>query len=166
MSIKLCLIFLVFFGGFTSLAQEGSSHLNSLPDSSKTNLLRLVNAARAKGVKCGNQWMPPAAPLEWDDRLENAALQHSLDMSGHNFLSHTGSDGSKFSTRITRSGFTWNRCGENIAHGYSDEIQVVEGWLKSPDHCKNILNKEFQYMGVARSGLHWTQVFGSRPPQK
>ena len=167
MSRKVYLFFLVFCWVFAAMAQgPGPDTGNPLPDSSKITLLKLVNAARTRGYRCGNQQMPPVAPLEWNDLLQDAATQHSRDMSAHNFLSHTGSDGSKFSARITRSGYTWNRCGENIAHGYPNERQVVEGWLKSPDHCKNIMNREFQSMGVARSGLYWTQDFGSQPPQK
>ena len=30
------------------------------------------------------------APLEWDDRLHQAAREHSTDMATHNYFSHTG----------------------------------------------------------------------------
>lgn len=164
---KVCLLFLVFSWG---LASPGQVQLpvsgNALPDSSKATLLKMVNAVRANGYRCGHQQMPPVAPLTWDDRLEKAAMRHSLDMERHNLLGHNGSDRSTFSARITGAGFTWDRCGENIAQGYPDEKRVVEGWLKSPAHCKNIMNGEFHSMGVARSGLFWTQDFGRQAEQK
>jgi uncharacterized protein YkwD len=161
--LKTGVFLLLFLMGCNALAQLGSATVrNELSKIEKQNLLSLVNEARSKGCKCGNRKMPPAAAVAWDDRLESAAVRHSLDMSARNFLSHTGSDGSTLSERITAAGFIWNSCGENIALGYKTEQQVVEGWLKSPEHCKNIMNQEFRFMGVARSGTYWTQDFGGR----
>jgi uncharacterized protein YkwD len=39
---------------------------------------------------------------------------------------------------------------------------VVDNWLKSPGHCKNIMNKAFKEVGVGRVGDYWTQNFGAR----
>jgi len=39
---------------------------------------------------------------------------------------------------------------------------VIEGWLKSPGHCKNIMSQKYKEMGVARVGNYWTQTFGSQ----
>jgi len=52
--------------------------------------------------------------------------------------------------------------GENIGMGYKNEKEMVEGWLKSPGHCKNIMNKGYKEMGVAKVGSYWTQTFGAR----
>jgi uncharacterized protein YkwD len=46
--------------------------------------------------------------------------------------------------------------------GYTTEKQVVDAWLKSPGHCKNIMNKNYKEMGVARVGTYWTQTFGTK----
>jgi uncharacterized protein YkwD len=52
--------------------------------------------------------------------------------------------------------------GENISNGYKTEQSVIEGWIKSAGHCRNIMNPNVKEMGVAREGDYWTQVFGTR----
>ena len=52
--------------------------------------------------------------------------------------------------------------GENIATGYTSEREVVDAWIKSPGHCKNIMNKAYKEMGVARVGNYWTQEMASK----
>jgi len=128
----------------------------------KTLMLQLVNSVRQNGCKCGDTYYPPAPPLVWDDRLEDAAQSHSNDMLQNNYFSHIETDGSNGGVRIQRAGYNWMAYGENIGMGYKTEREVVEGWLKSPGHCKNIMNKLYKEMGVARAGNYWTQDFGSR----
>ncbi|MBL7110644.1 MAG: hypothetical protein ISS19_01735 [Bacteroidales bacterium] len=41
----------------------------------------------------------------------------------------------------------------------STEKAVIEAWLDSPGHCKNIMNDKVTELGVATSGAYWTQVF-------
>ena len=52
--------------------------------------------------------------------------------------------------------------GENIAKGHPTEKAVIEGWLNSEGHCKNIMSPMFKEMGAARVSTYWTQEFGSR----
>lgn len=128
----------------------------------KAVILQLVNEARKKGCNCGDTYYGPAPALTWNDLLEKAALGHTIDMSQKNFFSHTGSDGSASSERISNAGYNWKFYGENIAEGYKTEQEVVSGWLSSPGHCSNIMNKNFKEIGVARVNDYWTQDFGSR----
>jgi uncharacterized protein YkwD len=92
-----------------------------------------------------------------------AAKDHSEDMNKNNFFEHTGSDGSTLQDRINKYHYSWSIIGENIAEGYSSEKDVVEGWIKSTGHCQNIMNGNFKEMGVATSGVYWTQDFGAHP---
>lgn len=141
-------------GTTTPPSTSGTSTLN------EATMLQLVNAARTKGCNCGSTYMQPVSPVTWNDKLEQAALNHSIDMTTNNFFSHTGSNGSTPATRITAAGYQWSAIGENIAMGYPDEKAVVDGWLSSEGHCKNIMNGGFTEMGVARDGKYWTQEFG------
>ncbi len=127
--------------------------------------LALVNAARASGLSCGTTYYPAVPALSWNSKLEAAALVHSDDMKAQNYFSHTGKDGSSAGQRITRQGYTWNTWGENIASGYRNSKAVIDGWLKSSGHCKNIMGKNFTEIGVARDGGNgtiWTMVL-ARP---
>lgn len=128
----------------------------------KMLMLQLVNEVRQSGCQCGNTYYYPVAPLRWNDKLEKAASLHSADMYRRNYFSHASLEGKKGGARLDAAGYAWKTYGENIAMGYRSESEVVEGWLQSPRHCKNIMNKDFKEMGVARVGNYWTQELGGR----
>ena len=134
----------------------------STSDINQSLLLQLVNDVRTKGCSCGATNMPPVTVIEWNDLLKKAADQHSLEMNSNKYFSHTGLNGSTPGDRISQEGYIWTWYGENIAYNYPDESTVMEGWLNSEGHCKNIMNPDFKEMGVSKEGLYWTQVFGSR----
>ena len=133
----------------------------SLETLDKNKLLELVNMQRTTGCNCGGTQMPPVSPLVWNNSLEKAAQRHSLDMANHSHFDHTGTDGSVLGTRVRETGYSWTIVGENIAQDYNNEETVIQGWLDSPRHCKNIMNADFIEMGVAKVENYWTQVFGT-----
>jgi len=128
----------------------------------KATLLQLVNDIRKKGCTCGATVMPAVSAVIWNDQLAKAAYDHSVDMNTQDYFSHTGLDGSSPGQRITAAGYSWTSYGENIAEGYSTEQIVMNAWLGSEGHCKNIMNGVFKDMGVGRDGNYWTQDFGSK----
>ncbi len=131
-------------------------------DSININLLvEETNRYREMGARCGNQYFPPVEPVVWNERLAEAAQLHSNDMKENQFFDHTGTGGSTLVSRVEQTGYRYRNIGENIAMGETQtEVIVVEGWMNSPGHCRNIMNGSFTEMGVARSGIYWTQVFG------
>jgi uncharacterized protein YkwD len=131
--------------------------------------LQHINAARAQARQCGNEAMPGAPPLAWNAMLLDAAVDHSRDMASHDYFDHTGTDGSRVMQRATARGYAWRAIGENIAGGDGSVERVMAGWLRSPDHCKNIMNPEYADIAVAcverdgtRWGTYWTMVLGRR----
>jgi uncharacterized protein YkwD len=62
-----------------------------------------------------------------DSRLQAAADLHSQDMAQNDFFSHTGSNGSLSSERITAQQYDWDWSGENIAAGYANPLYVMYG---------------------------------------
>jgi uncharacterized protein YkwD len=150
---------LFVLAGFFNSNDPGPKAVSSV---NKTVLLQLVNKVRQTGCQCGDTYYNSAPALAWNEKLEEAALKHSTDMFTRKYFSHVSPDGVNPGTRITDAGYRWRAFGENIAMGYPTENQVIEGWIKSPVHCRNIMNKDFKEMGVARSGSYWTQEFASR----
>lgn len=124
-------------------------------------VLNLVNDYRTSGCDCGTEYYPPVAPISWNETLEQVALDHSTDMETNNYYSHTGLDGSSAADRISRAGYNHSTWGENIARGFHSAESVIEAWIESPAHCKNIMKANFKDMGVGRSGAYWTQVFAT-----
>jgi len=140
------------------------------PRAVEQRVLQLVNAARARGTRCGTRAFPPAAPLRWSARLARAAEEHSADMAGHGFLSHRGRDGSTPAERASRAGYAHSLIGENIAAGVVSADEAVRGWLASPAHCENIMEPRFSDTAVAfridaasAGGIYWTQLLGAPP---
>lgn len=121
-------------------------------------MIALINNERANvGV----------APLSGQSQLGNAARGHSQDMACNGFFSHTGSDGSSFAVRITRSGYSYSAAAENIAAGYGDPASVVAGWMGSQGHKDNMLNPNYTEIGIgyiyvagSPYGVYWTANFG------
>ncbi|MGF1887146.1 CAP domain-containing protein [Photobacterium profundum] len=153
--------------GGTDPEDGGGSAPQPAPDTGfQDEMLTAVNAARAIQQDCGGTIMPPVPALTWDTQLEQAAYTHSNDMANYDFFSHTGSDGSSVSTRVTAQGYTWSSVGENIAAGQKDVDAVMKSWIESPGHCLNIMSANFTQMGASfvtnsstQYGIYWTQVF-------
>ena len=110
--------------------------------------LDAVNQARSVGLVCGSTPYGPAPPVSWSENLAMAAYLHSEDMVLNNFFSHTGSDGSSAGERISRQGYPWRTYGENIAVGYPTVSSVIQGWLGSEGHCRNLMNPAFTEIGA------------------
>ncbi|MFB6518108.1 CAP domain-containing protein [Streptomyces sp. NPDC056401] len=127
---------------------------SAAPSGALAEVLALVNKERA-AVGC--------PVLTVNEKLAKAAQDHSEDMAAHSNMSHTGSDGSDPGQRITRAGYQWRTYAENVAYGYPTAAQVMEGWMNSPGHKRNILDCDLKEIGIglAQPGQYWTQDFGA-----
>jgi uncharacterized protein YkwD len=115
----------------------------------QTDLMALINQARASNQTCGITSFPATAALAWNSKLFDASAAHSADMANNNYFSHTSLDGRTFDQRISAAGYGWSRLGENIAAGQSSAASVMAGWMASPGHCSNIMGANFTEVGVA-----------------
>jgi uncharacterized protein YkwD len=109
--------------------------------------------------------MDPAPPLQGDSHLNEAAQAHAIDMGENDFFSHTGSDGSSFVDRVRRTDYSGFPMGENIAGGGAVPAGVVQRWIDSDGHCRNLMNPQATKLGVGYVadgpyGSSWVQVFG------
>jgi len=102
-------------------------------------------------------------PLKVDPRLTRAAQRHSEDMARRDYFSHSTPDGTTWQAREISAGFPEDRTGgENIAYGQKTAAIVMQVWMNSPPHRRNILDCEFKTIGVGYypPGNYWTQDFG------
>jgi serralysin len=113
------------------------------------------------------------APLSFDSQLNRSAQLHSVDMALNDYFAHDGLNGSTSRSRIRAAGYQDWTSGENIAAGQTTPEQVVQAWMNSPGHRANILNSNFQSIGIGYYFLaqdtgnfnyyhYWTQNFGTR----
>jgi uncharacterized protein YkwD len=115
--------------------------------------LQLTNEFRAKHNK---------PPLAWHSALHDIGYVHSCDMGvGKVPFSHVG-----FKQRVKKYPFSNRGAAENLAmsKGCSNIASVaVDGWIKSPGHCKNLLsNMTYCAISVYRNSdnaYYLTQLF-------
>jgi uncharacterized YkwD family protein len=99
--------------------------------------------------------------LKVDLTLSKMAREKSRDMSVNNYFSHTSPTyGSPFDM-MKQYGITYRYAGENIAMGQRTPEEVVNAWMNSEGHRKNILSANFTHIGVGyvSAGNYWTQEF-------
>jgi len=123
------------------------------PTSMSSDILRFVNQHRhAMGLK----------PLQANSFISSVALGHSRDMlTGRSAFGHDG-----FKDRINtikRKLGTIHVAAENVASGPMSAREVVDGWLNSPGHRRNI-EGDFRLTGIGlaygRNGMiYFTQIF-------
>lgn len=110
---------------------------------------------------------PSMRKLELHALLNEAAKEHNHDQALiQECCTHTGKDGSKHSTRIKRAGYDAWYSAENVASGQHSVEEVMQAFMNSPGHKKNILNPEMRHCGfwVEWGGdgrEYWTQLFAN-----
>ena len=130
------------------------------------DMLHAVNNIRQNGYQCGRQQQPQVPDLKWHCDVETAAEDHSDDMADNQFMSHTGSDGSSASDRVSQADYQWVYVAENVAVGADSVGRVMRLWLDSPGHCKNIMSPKAVDFGAGwatgdNGRRYWTQNFTS-----
>ncbi|WP_419393791.1 CAP domain-containing protein [Cytobacillus praedii] len=131
---------------------QPSTPASSSVSAYEQKVLELTNQERAKnGV--------PA--LKLDVELSKVARTKSADMKAKGYFDHNSPTyGSPFDM-MKQFGITYKSAGENIAMGQRTPEEVVNAWMNSEGHRKNILNASFTHLGVGyvADGNYWTQMF-------
>ena len=113
-------------------------------------VLRLINAERAKvGLSA----------LVEDKSLTVAARCHAIDMAVNDFLSHTGSNGSKPGERVIAAGYSGNYAGEIAGKGFTAPQEMVDSWMSSPPHRTILLSSTATEFGAGygyNSAFDWS----------
>lgn len=123
------------------------------------DMLKAVNKARAEKGR---------PPVELHPQLSMAAQAHAEDMLRRVYYDHSSPEGETVGGRVRDAGYRRRRSvGENIAKGLFSSEEVVERWLNSSGHRRNILREKATQMGVGvafgdnANGFEvlWVQVF-------
>jgi len=108
-------------------------------------------------------------PLQWDDRLAEAALAHARLVVAHKKLSHQYSGEPALNLRLARTNIRLNRSGENLALDASAR-SAHEALINSPPHRANILSRNYNAIGIAAiwagEDLYVVQDFAHRLPEE
>ena len=103
-------------------------------------------------------------PLKIDNRLNKIAVIKAKDMAREKKMSHTSKKFGATFNLIKKENIHFTKAAENIASGHKTPEFVVERWLKSKGHHKNILGKDYRFIGIGKASdnegkLYWVQIF-------
>jgi len=82
-----------------------------------------------------------ARPLGVEGALSALAREHSVAMAKTGRLSHD-----EFPLRVRRSGY--RMCVENVGWNYRTSDAQFDGWRRSPEHNRNLLDARVTRMGI------------------
>ena len=131
--------------------------------------------------------------LRWDEDLAMLARAHTLDMARHDYYGHVNRAGEDPTARARKAGYDCRNprsigVAENIylLYGHTSSMRLgdrvtyqwisqdvlarrfVEGWIASPGHRRNILDRRYTRTGIGvafgtasgiRHGVYITQQF-------
>ena len=113
-------------------------------------VVRLVNVERQKAG---------LGAVTHRSDVKNVAEKKAMDMINSNYFSHTSPNyGSPFDMLKT-FGVTYKAAGENIAKGQKSPQEVMNSWMNSSGHRANILNGQYNAIGVGYYNGAWVQMF-------
>jgi len=135
---------------------NGSTEENVPEDSQHAFIQRVVDLVNAERAK------ENLSPLTVNVKVQAAAQVRAKECEQS--FSHTRPNGSSFATALREQGVTYKSAGENIAWGQRTPEEVVNAWMNSTGHRKNIMNPNFTTIGVgyyenARGTDYWCQLF-------
>jgi len=138
-----------------ALAQSSDGQFDA---DGEQQLLQLVNQERTKRGIPG---------LKLDDRLTEAARQHSILLSRNRQLSHQFTGEPNLPRRLAATGLRFGADAENVAFDQTID-NAHAGLMLSPGHRANILNADYNAIGigVVRQGdlVYITEDFATRLP--
>jgi len=138
------LIFLILFIGIFNFLSTtvipGDAFVVSASDIDIDELVSLTNTERnSRGL----------GRLTVDSRLVAAAQAKGEDMIAKDYWSHYGPNNESPWDFILEAGYNYNYAGENLAKDFSSASPIHSAWMASPSHRDNIINSNFENIGVA-----------------
>ncbi|MFW5677633.1 MAG: CAP domain-containing protein [Acetivibrio ethanolgignens] len=128
---------------------------NNTAQGYEMQVVQLVNQERAKAG---------LSPLAYNEKLSRVADLKAADMRDNNYFSHNSPTyGSPFDM-MKSFGISYKAAGENIAKGQKTPQSVMNAWMNSSGHRANILNSQYEQIGIGyetdqKGNTYWVQMF-------
>lgn len=104
-------------------------------------ILELTNTARVE------EGLPV---LVRNNVLDQSAMLKAQDMLDKNYFAHDSpTDGTPPWDWFKSAGYNYTFAGENLAMNFSEAEEAMTAWLDSPTHKANIMNDNYDEIGVA-----------------
>lgn len=143
-TIILAIVMLIFSHYWWYTNRPTSFVLGSHTDLTPSEIIRLTNQARKEAG---------LSELRTDPRLSRAAQAKAEHMREtgvfeHYYQTDTAENVDPWQF-ITESGYSYSYAGENLGRDYFTSQSLLDAWIESPTHRANLLNPNYQDIGVA-----------------
>ena len=145
--------------------------LGALPENSAfssavtvPNVIQLTNASRLQFAE---------QPLAENQMLDAAAQAKAEDMIKNQYFAHVSPNGKQAWDFIRGAGYSYIIAGENLAINFYSSEGLDQAWMSSPGHRANILNKDYEDIGIGiaqgnyygQAAIFVVQMFGTKTDQ-
>ncbi len=125
-------------------------------------VVSLTNTERAKNG---------LGSVSLNDQLSSAAHAKATDMFAAQYWAHVSPTGKQPWDFMKEASYRFSAAGENLARDFSTTPEMIEAWMGSPSHRANLMNGQYNEIGVAvvngtLQGIETTlvvQMFGRQP---
>ena len=122
---------------------QATGEIDPVPASFTDNIADLLD--RTNLVRAQNN-LPL---LAMDPALNVSAKAKCDDMVKRNYWDHKDPDGKDPYHFFSEAGAKFSKAGENLAFGYNNAQQTLDGWVNSPTHKDNLVDPEYTNVGFA-----------------
>ena len=124
----------------------------------------LIDQTNNERAEMGLSQLVPSATLT------ASAQMKADDMADRSYFAHTSPTGLSPWYWFEQAGYNFQTAGENLAVNFRDSSSVTRAWMNSPTHRDNVVNRNYQEIGIAtasgqykgRNTTYVAQHFGSR----
>jgi hypothetical protein len=86
--------------------------------------------------------------LHFNQTLSNSAQKKAQDMFANNYWAHNSPQGLTPWDFFHSVGYQYSTAGENLAKDFYDTDSMMKAWMNSPTHKANIVNNQYQEIGI------------------
>lgn len=134
----LLFLLLQFSFNLVSIYKPGVLGVNS-----SINVAEVIAKTNAERVKMG------LSVLSENSSLNQAAEAKANNMFAENYWAHFSPSGKDPWGFINGAGYRFSYAGENLARNFYTSDEVVKAWMNSTTHKANLLNANYQDIGIA-----------------
>lgn len=111
-----------------------------LSDVTTGNIIKQTNIARTANK---------LTALKTNPMLNKAAQAKANDMIRQQYFAHISPSKVTPWTFFKQAGYSYRYAGENLAIDFAESEDIIQAWLNSPSHRKNLLSTRYTEIGVA-----------------
>lgn len=135
-----------------NLVQESEKKISTPPPLRATKEEELAFLTQEGVIKWTNSQRQKygLSPFKESSKLDASAELKVKDMFSQQYFNHTAPDGKGVKDLVEKVGYQFITIGENLALGnFKNDEALIQAWMDSPGHRANILNPNYQNIGVA-----------------